>query len=171
MDLFQELSREHSKASRDRIVSYVQHDPARFALLFDLFKDGDRRTAQRAAWSVSYCAEKFPELIYPYCRQMVGYLKTPGIHDSIKRNILRTFQDIEIPPELEEDLLGLCFGFLMDKKEAVAIRVFSMQILANLSKKYPEIRNELKVIIEDELPYAKPGFVSRGRKILSKSIP
>ncbi len=171
MDLHDELTREHSKASRDRIVSYVQHDPARFAQLFDLFKNGDRRTAQRAAWSVSYCAEKIPQLIYPYVGQMVDYLKIEGIHDSIKRNILRTLQNIDIPVALEEDLLELCFAYLMDKKEAVAIRVFSMQILANLANKYPEITNELKVIIEDELPYAKPGFVSRGRKILSRFIP
>lgn len=166
MDLYQVLTFEHSKASRDRIVTYVQRDPERFARLFDLFKNGDRRIAQRSAWSVSYCAEKCPKLIYPYCREMVDYLKVPGIHDSIKRNILRTFQGIDIPAELEGDLLELCFGYLLDRKEAVAIRVFSMQIIANLSKKYPEIRNDLKVIIEDELPYAKPGFVSRGRKIL-----
>src|SRR5690606_24726523 len=98
-----------------------------------------------AAWSVSYCAEKFPELITPYVRQMVDYLKTEKIHDSIKRNILRTLQNIDIPVAREEDLLELCFGYLMDKKEGVAIRVFSMQILANLAKKYPEIKNELKV--------------------------
>src|SRR5690606_8003813 len=127
---------------------------------------GERRIAQRAAWSVSYCAEKFPELIYPYCSEMVDYLQTPGIHDSIKRNILRIFQDIDIPVALEESLLELCFGYLMDRKEAVAIRVFAMQVLANLSKKYPEIKNELRILIEDELPYAKPAFVSRGRKIL-----
>ncbi|HLW21081.1 MAG TPA: hypothetical protein VKX33_12185 [Cyclobacteriaceae bacterium] len=166
MDLLQELTHDHSRASRDRIVSYVQDDADRFAELFDLFKNGERRIAQRAAWSVSYCAEKFPELIYPYCDELVDYLRMPAIHDSIKRNILRILQDLNIPVALEESLLELCFAILMDKKEAVAIRVFAMQVLANLAKKYPEIKNELNVLIEDELPYAKPAFVSRGRKIL-----
>lgn len=50
MDLYQVLTFEHSKASRDRIVAYVQRDPDRSARLFDLFKNGDRRIAQRAAW-------------------------------------------------------------------------------------------------------------------------
>lgn len=168
MDLLQELTRDHSRASRDRMVSYVQYDAERFAELFELFKNGEQRIAQRASWSVSHCAEKFPVLISPYCGEMVDYLQMPGIHDSIKRNILRIFQTIDIPIELEGRLLELCFGYLMDKKEAVAIRVFAMQVLANLCEKYPEIRNELKVIIEDELPYAKPAFVSRGRKILKR---
>ena len=166
MDLLQELTRDHSRISRDRIVAYIQNDSDRFAQLFDLFKNGEQRISQRASWSVSHCAEKFPELIYPYCGEMAEYLQMPGIHDSIKRNILRIFQDIDIPVALEESLLKLCFGYLMDKKEAVAIRVFAMQVLANLSKKYPEIKNELNILIEDELPYAKPAFVSRGRKIL-----
>lgn len=167
MDLLEELTRNHSKTGRDRIVSYIQDDADKFARLFDLFKNGEQRIAQRASWSVSYCAEKFPGLIFPYCCDMVDYLRKPGIHDSIKRNTLRIFQDIAIPVEQEEGLLELCFGYLIDKKEAVAIRVFAMQVLANLSKKYPEIKNELGILIADELPYAKPAFVSRGRKILN----
>ena len=160
------LSTDCSKAAKDRVVSYIKDDPGKFAELFDLFRNGKGLVAQRASWAVSYCAEQYPELIYPYCQEMVDYLRVPGIHDSIKRNILRTFQDIAIPVAVEESLLGICFDLFSDKAEAVAIRVFAMQVLANLSKKYPEIKNELKVLIEDELPYAKPAFVSRGIKIL-----
>src|SRR5690606_13483297 len=141
MDLYLLLSTDRSKAGRDRIVSYVQKDAGRFKQLFDLFRNGKPRIAQRASWAVSHCAEKYPELISTYCKEMVDYLQTPGIHDSIKRNILRIFQDVNIPAEVEECLLELCSGYLMDKKEAVAIRVFAMQVLANLSKKYPEIKN------------------------------
>ena len=167
MDLNYMLSTDRSKAAKDRMVSYIKDDPEKFAELFDLFRNGKGLVAQRASWAVSYCAEQYPELIYPYCQEMVDYLQVPGIHDSIKRNILRTFQDINIPVTLEESLLELCFDYVINRREAVAIRVFAMQVLANLSERYPEIRNELKVIIEDELPYAKPAFVSRGRKILT----
>ena len=166
MDLYNVLSTGRSKAAKDTIVSYIKDDPEKFAQLFNLFRNGEGQVSQRASWAVSYCVEKYPELIYPYGQEMVDYLQVPGIHDSIKRNILRTFQDIAIPATLEESLLKLCFDYVMDRKEAVAIRVFAIQVLANLAEKYPEIKNELKVIIEDELPYAKPAFVSRGSKIL-----
>lgn len=166
MDLQQELTSQHSKESRDRITAYINRDPTRFAVLFDLFKNGNSRISQRSAWSVSYCAEKFPELILPYYREMIDYLTKEQIHDSIKRNILRTLEKVEIPEHFEGELLELGFGFLENKKEAVVIRVFSMQLLANLSIRYPEIQQELRLIIEHELPYAKPAFVSRGEKIL-----
>src|SRR5690554_4021672 len=168
MDLSQALISKYSRADTDRVVAYVGNNPKRFAELFYCFQNGDKNTAQKAAWSVSYCAEKFPQLVIPYCRAMVDILALPDIHDGIKRNILRTFQYIAIPVDLEGEVLELCFAFLMNKQEAVAIRVFSMQVLDTLAEKYPEIRNELVVIIEDELPYAKPAFISRGRKILGR---
>lgn len=168
MDLYQVLNNEHSRVSREGIVSYVNNDPAKFARLFSFVTHDNAKINQRAAWSVSSCAEKFPHLVFPYINIMVRLLEREGIHNGIKRNMLRILQLIEIPRELEGKLMNICFRNLTDKREAVAIRVFSMQVLANLSQLYQDIRPELKIIIEDELPYARPAFVSRGRKILKK---
>lgn len=159
------MIREHSK-SRHSIVSYVGNDPEKFAILFDLFMNGEFRVSQRAAGAVSTCAQKFPDLVYPYLNKLIPYLKKENIRDAIKRNILRILQGISVPKKQQGELMDICFRYLMNKKEPVAIRVFSMQILANLSYHYPEIRPEIRVIIEDEISFAKPGFVSRGRKIL-----
>ena len=43
-----------------------------------------------------------------------------------------------------------------------------MTVLYNLSVNIPEIKNELKLLIEDLLPYGTAGIKSRGRKILAK---
>lgn len=168
MDLYQELNNEHSKASRERIISYVNNDPERFAELFGFVKHDNAKINLRAAWSLSSCAERFPDLVSPYINEIVHLVDREGNHDGIKRNMLRILQRMKIPEELEGRLLNSCFRLLTDKREAVAIRVFSMQVLANLSQLYQDIRPELKIIIEDELPYARPAFVSRGQKILKK---
>lgn len=75
MDIHKELVGEHSKASRDRIVAYVRLYPDRFDVLFDLFRNGEIRVAQRAAWSVSHCAERYPDLVVPYIPNIVNYLQ------------------------------------------------------------------------------------------------
>jgi hypothetical protein len=41
-------------------------------------------------------------------------------------------------------------------------------VLANLVEKQPGLKSELRIIIEDELPYGSAGFLSRGKKILKK---
>ena len=46
--------------------------------------------------------------------------------------------------------------------------VFSLTVLANLSKKYPEIIPEIKVLIEEQLPHQSTGFKSRANKLLKR---
>lgn len=43
-----------------------------------------------------------------------------------------------------------------------------MTAIFNLSAKYPEIKPELKLLIEMQLPNGSAGFISRGKKILKK---
>jgi hypothetical protein len=43
-----------------------------------------------------------------------------------------------------------------------------MQVLYNLSCEIPEIREELFRILEEQLPDATPGYLSRARRILEK---
>ena len=48
----------------------------------------------------------------------------------------------------------------------VAIKAFSLTTLFNLSKFYPEVENELKLIIENNWDNETAAFKSRGKKIL-----
>ena len=66
--------------------------------------------------------------------------------------------------------MNICFDFLSSRKEAVAIKAFSLTVLANLCQKYPEITNELRILVEDLVSLEKPAFAARARKVL-KNIP
>jgi hypothetical protein len=77
-------------------------------------------------------------------------------------------QFIDIPKKHQGVIADICFKSLIDKKEPIAIRVFSMTVIANLAAKIPELKNELIPIIEEQLPYASAGFVSRGKKVLKE---
>lgn len=157
-----------SLANRNKIIEHIGDDADKFVDLFSFLKGAEPRPARMAAWAVSKIADHHSHLIQPYQQELADLLRQPHTHEAVKRNILRVFQGIEIQKDLEGNLMDICFRSLIDKKEPIAIRVFSMQILANLSKKYPEIEMELRLIITDELPYAKPAFVSRGRKTLKQ---
>ncbi len=85
---------------------------------------------------------------------------------AVKRNTLKILQFVDIP----EDLLGItadiCFRLLNDGKEPIAVKVFAMTVIFNIVKKYPELNEELKISIEEQMPFASAGFKSRGNKIL-----
>lgn len=166
MDLKAAILTEHSRAQTDKIVKYVGRDPKRFAQLVNLFLTGPYRVTQRAGWPMGYCVEKHPELITPHLRSILVHLNKSGIHDSVKRNTLRLLQFIEIPKRLHGRVADICFRYLQNKKEPIAVRCFSLTVLSAMAAANPELKQELVIIIEDQLPYATPGFAVRAKRVL-----
>jgi hypothetical protein len=166
MDLTRELLRAHSKSQATKIADYVSDNPIRFKALVDTFFKGPYRITQRAYWPLNLCVERNPDLVKPHLKRIVNYLHEPGIHDAVKRNTLRFLQFCSIPKALHGKVAALCFQYLESKKEAVAIKVFAMTVLSNIIENEPDLKKELKIILEDQLPYASPGFTVRAHRVL-----
>jgi len=165
MNLKLEILKEHSKHNTLKIAAFISDDKQKFAELVQLFLGESCRVSQRAAWIMRTVFEKYPEMIAPYIRQIIENLEI-STSDAVKRNTLKILQNYEIPEDLQGIAANTCFGFVASKKEAVAIKVFAMTVIYNISKNAPELQRELKIIIEDQLPFASAGFISRGTKIL-----
>ncbi|MEL6606936.1 MAG: hypothetical protein AAFP88_01635 [Bacteroidota bacterium] len=165
MDLRTALLEEYSKAYTLKIATYIGADDQRFAELMNLFLHSSYRITQYAARVVDYCVAAHPELIQPYLSVLSQQLGKPA-HDTLKRNILRLLQDTPLPEALWGEVADNCFGFLMDKKAAIAIKVFSMTVLLQIVRQVPELKQELKLVLEEQLPYGSPGFVNRAQKVL-----
>jgi hypothetical protein len=166
MDIRQALLEEHSKRQTMAIVEYIGGDPARFSVLMDVFFEGEYRTTQRAAWPLNYCAERNPELIYPYLERLVDLLARKDVHNAVRRNIARLLQYISVPDHLRGKLYALCMDLVDDAGEAVAVRVFALTVAANIARSEPDLTGELRLIVEKHLPHTTPAFRSRARRIL-----
>ncbi len=166
MDLRDEILKEHSKAQTTKIVAWVGSDKKRFNELLQLFLNDEYRVVQRSAWMISLLAEKHPKLIEPHLTAIVNKMNAPGVHVAVKRNVARILQFISIPEELHGLVMNTCFELLGDPKETIGVRVFSMTILANLAKIYPDIKQELKAIVNDVLEHeASAGFKARAKNL------
>ena len=165
MDIKTELLAEHSKTQAQKITTYIGSSQKRFDELMHLFLEEEYRVTQRAAWVVLFAVEAHPNLLKKHLKKVVENLSNP-VNDAVKRNTLRILQFWELPEDLQGIAAEICFGFLDDPKEAVAIRVFSMTVLYNICVKEPELANELRLVIEDHLPHGTAGFKSRGKKTL-----
>jgi hypothetical protein len=168
MDLLKAIEKEHSKSQCEKIVQYVGGDKDRFAQLMQLFLKGEYRVTQRAGWPLSICVENHPELITPWFKQILPLLKKPDAHIAVVRNVVRMLQYVTIPKRFHGQVMNECFEFVADNNTAPAIKAFSLTILENLSAEYPDIKPELKGIIEERWPYETAAFHSRAKKILKK---
>ena len=167
MNLKTQLLKEHSKANCLLIAHYVGNSKKRFSGLINLYLEGQYRLTQLAAWPISCCVERHPNLIQPHLNTLLNFLNRPGIHTAVKRNTVRLLQFIDVPKKFQGRVVEICFNFLKDKKEAVAVKAFSLTVLHNLSKKEPELLNELRMVMEDQLPYATAAIRARARKVLN----
>ena len=166
MNIRQALQAEHSKPQTMRIVAYIGADKKRFAELMKIFFAGEYRLTQRAAWPMNYCAEAQPQLIQPYWPKLLDCLSRKDVHDAAKRNIVRLLQFIDIPKKLHATAYSLCVDLVDNPNEPIAVRVFAMTAAARIAKSQPELMNELQLIIQQHLPHATAGFLSRARKLL-----
>ncbi len=168
MNLRETILQEHSKAQTNKIVQWIGKNQQRFDSLFHLFLNDEYRVVQRAAWPLSYVVIAHPELIKKHFGKLLKNLEKPNLHDAVKRNTVRLLQDIDIPKKYHGAVMNTCFSYIASPEEKAAVKAFSLTILHRLSGLYPEIKTELKTIIEDRWDYESAAFKSRARKILKE---
>ena len=159
-----------SRILADITANMVYDNPMLLKYLVEVALTGHDPHAHRAARVVSLCSQNFPELLRPYSRMIITSLELIQSF-SVIRNLLKIYAEVPVKLTGKEKaiLINCCFGYLADEKAPVAVKMFSMQILNNMSEEYPEIGRELLHIIADQYPVSKPGFKSRAGKILKKS--
>lgn len=162
MNLKDELLSSHSKETTLNIIAYVGDDKLRFKTLIDIFLGEDVRLTQRAAWPISYAAIAFPEHVKPYFQILLSKLNSANNHPAVKRNILRMFQEIDIPEKYQSDLIDSCFRIIADPAETIAAIAFAISTATKLCKPYPELVSELILVLDHLSTYPqKPAITSR----------
>lgn len=106
-------------------------------------------------------------MIEKHFKELLTNLHTPNLSDAVKRNTLRLLQHIEIPERFQGEIMNLCFKYISSPAEASAVKAFALTVLQNLAQVYPEIKDEVKIIIEDRWEVESPAFKSRAKKFLA----
>ena len=167
MDLINHFSQKRTSENLAQAVAYIGFNKGRFKELMTLFFSPDDKLSARAAHAVSHCVDRTPNLLIPYISTIVAHLdEQPNV--AVKRNIVRLLQSQTIPKEAQGTLTTHCFDFLQDSKEAVAVKAFSMTILVNMCHSYPELINELALVIQDLMENGSSGIKNRGLKTLAQ---
>ena len=164
MNLREEILKEHSKAQCCRIVVWIGKDQKRFDELFKLFTTDEYRVVQRSAWPVSNCVLSNPGFIQKHFTTLIRNVKKPGLHNAVKRNTLRLLQNINIPEKYRGEIMAICFECIQSPSEKVGAKAFALTVLKNLSADYPDIVSEVKLIIEERLPFETAAFRSRAKQ-------
>lgn len=167
MDYSDLLLNERSKPAIDRIVKAIGADTQEFKKIIDLIYTAEAPLPQHASWVLTAIAPKQPQLLTPYVTKFIDTVESFS-HSGIRRHILRALTTQKIPKNKQGKLVNTCFNAILDPEEPVAVKVFALQNLANIAQQYPELQEEIKAAIEDQLPKTSVAFHSRAKKVLKK---
>lgn len=150
-------------------VSAIEN-PAVFNKLLEYSFSPDKKLAFHASWILTKVCDKYPEIIYPFLSQIVSSLEKIDNESSI-RSFLRilSLTDInKVNSRQHGPLADYCFKAINSAGTAIGIKAYSMEILYQLTVRYPELANELSASIKNIMEEGSAGITSRGRMILKK---
>lgn len=161
------LLEEHSRDQKNKIVAYVLEDKKHFKALMKCFFEGETRVCQRAAYPLLDIVLAQPKWFDPYFKKFLDKLEDPKNHPAILRNTVRIMAELKIPAKYEMAFLDKCIVYIMDNDLPVAIRAFAITVAGNICKPHPELMDELKMIVYDQMEYPqKPAFKYRANRLL-----
>ncbi|MCB0838986.1 MAG: hypothetical protein KDD63_19745 [Bacteroidetes bacterium] len=127
----------------------------------------ERKIASRFAWLLSDIAIQSPEALF---RELpfLFKLKDKITHINFKTSFASYWLICGIPPENEGEAIDLLFHWLQSPKINVTTKSRALFSLFNLTQKYPELKNELKICLEDQMDKNTKDFEKRAKKMLQK---
>lgn len=129
----------------------------------------DKKNSWRAAWILDVINELSPRTIDLLVPGMIKNI-TSFNNDSKSRHILKIISTRNLEKDISGKFINFCFDTLVDNKIPVAVRVHAMQILADFCLHEPDLKNELRCIIAELIPYNSAAFKARGKRVLKQLI-
>lgn len=150
-------------AQRKIWVTTIVENKVDIQELSNLLK-GDRKIATRFLWLLSEIGlfnpnTLFAELpfLWEVCRALNPVYKT---------SFASFWLIAGLPPQNESEAIDVLFHWVLSPAINVTIKSRAIMVLLKLTQKYPELKNELKLCIEDQQDKYSKDFAKRVTKIL-----
>ena len=168
--LIEELSvsliHDDSDENRKKWAKYIIAKNIPLKELIDLL-DFEKRVATRFMWLVGDICELKPRVVFPTITYFFSKRKTIHV-TNFNRSLAKMFWLAGVPKEIEGQATTEMFNWMMDPNVIVSTKNYSILALSNLATKYSELKNELKLVIEDQLPKSSVSFKKCAKKVLAQ---
>ena len=127
------------------LISYVNAHQDDFPELIKLAVSDKQPYAWRAAWLLWSCMDKNDKRINSYIKEIIDVL--PERQDNQQRELLMVLQRMHIETKYEGQLFDCCTKIWEDINKNTSLRFNAFKIMAAISKKYPDLSDELKAFM------------------------
>jgi len=162
-DLTISLDCDRSNKNRQIWTNYLIKEKIELIHLTKLL-DAQHPVGMRFTWLLGHLLEKAPEQVLPivsYCFENRNQWNFLGI----KRTLTKMFWLAGVPEEIEGLVVDELFKWILDPKIKVAVKIYGIEVLSNMVLKYPDLKEELLIVIDDQWDKNSVAFRTRAKKI------
>jgi len=167
MDFRSLLTNLSSGTKKDLLMGEIIKSEVHFKSLLHLALHEKDPIAWRAAWVLDGSDELKSGLARKYISKIVEALPELESMGTL-RSLLRMLTRYDIPENEQGLLIDLCFSYLVSELYPVAVKAHAMQIIYHHVLLYPELKNELIAVIEDQAENNSVGFKARGNILIKQ---
>ncbi|MCZ4408399.1 hypothetical protein O3Q51_06240 [Cryomorphaceae bacterium 1068] len=150
------------KSEGVRIVN--EADTEKLMEWLDKLRSDESIEVQQAAAVCHAISDVSPTLFEQFQKELIEVIRK-NVHTAGPRFTYRVLAEILIDEENLGEVIDLSFESLKDSHSPIAIQVFSMTVIANQMKRYPELGVELEAAIQFRFNTGSAGFKNRALKI------
>ncbi len=163
-DIATSLKHDNTGNTRNYWVNYlIQHNVPLLSICELLFFE--KPVSNGFIWMVGGLCEIDPDRVAPavdFLFQQLGEVN----FKNYERSLAKIFYWVGLPTKMESQAIDLLFEWLIDPKMIVSTKTFAMLAIFKITKAYPELKNELKIVIEDQVEFQSVSFRKKAVSIL-----
>ncbi|NUY79608.1 hypothetical protein HUK80_01775 [Flavobacterium sp. MAH-1] len=125
---------------------------------------GEQKIASRFLWLLGRIGMSNPNTLFVELPFLLDFCDQ--VNPIYKMSFANFWLIAGVPPENEGKAIDLSFKWLLSADTNVTIKSRSLSVLFKLTKKYPELKNELKFCLEDQMDKHSNEFRKKATKIL-----
>ena len=167
------------RINRDRVVDIILNDTSHFAELISIAFQTTSKTHIKAAWILELVCEQQLQLLIPHLDFFAENLKNVS-HDSAIRPVSKICNFLAIAYTSKKDLdfknlihknhintiIEVGFDWMIGTTK-VATKAYTMNALFLFGKKHDWVHQELKLVLEQQIPTESAAYKARGKMTLA----
>jgi hypothetical protein len=159
------LRDEHSKTNTRKIAHMIIKEEVAIKTVFEVIKKNEKPYSQRAAWILSTVEELQPRFLDSNYAETLN-LVDRKYHDAVLRSSLKVLSCMRIKEKDMSKLFDKSTSLIKSKNTAVAIKLWALDVAIKIADKHPELFQEIKFYIDENVKNASPGWKNKIKNTL-----
>ncbi|MEN8191260.1 MAG: hypothetical protein ABFS12_00505 [Bacteroidota bacterium] len=130
-----------ARLRKDEMVAFLKKHPNKFEEVLNTALTDNQPEAWRAAWLLNHYMKENDQRVKLQIKKIIKVIPTK--QDGHQRELLKILNKMELSEKQQGKLFDICLTIWESIHKSPSVRGTAFMFLLKISKKYPELRNEI----------------------------